>query len=111
MKKRLACTLGLAAALLMTGAAQAGSQTGKIVTIYARQNDGLLFFLLDTSIDNRAPCAANNLWIIKEENSELAKKQMALLIAARTNDMPITVQGSGACTRWVNSEDVDTIGL
>lgn len=87
-----------------------GIVTGNIIHVYVRQNDGLVFFELDGAITGRAACAAsNNLWILPMEDSDTSKRQYAALLAARAAGIPIGVQGAGQCTRWPNSEDVDTI--
>lgn len=87
-----------------------GLVSGNIVNVYVRQNDGLVFFALDGAISGRAACAvSNNLWVLPMENSETSRRQYAALLAARASNLPVAVQGSGTCTRWVNSEDVDTL--
>jgi len=103
--------LGIAALVAFTSMpAAAGFVTGNIIHVYARQHDGLVFFELDTPITNRAACAStNNLWVIADENSETGKRQYAALLAAKASNQQVGVQGSGACTRWINSEDVDTL--
>lgn len=88
----------------------AGVVNGHIVAIYVRQNDGLVYFETDGTISNRAGCAAsNNLWIVPNENSETSKRQYAALLSAKATNSSIDVYGTGTCTRWPNSEDVDTI--
>ncbi|HVI55616.1 MAG TPA: hypothetical protein VM621_11295 [Luteibacter sp.] len=87
-----------------------GVVTGNIIHVYVRQNDGLVFFELDGAISGRAACAtSNNLWILPLENSDTSKRQYAALLSARAAGIPVGVQGSGQCTRWPNSEDVDTL--
>ena len=87
-----------------------GIVPGNIIHVYVRQNDGLVFFELDGTISGRASCAtSNNLWILPMENSDTSKRQYAALLAARASGIPVGVQGAGTCTRWVNSEDVDTL--
>ncbi|TCV94564.1 hypothetical protein EC912_10347 [Luteibacter rhizovicinus] len=113
MKKNLFGMVGLIAiSLISPGSVMAGTQTGTVVIVYVRQNDGLVFFALDGSIANRAACAvSNNLWVVPNENTDTAKKQYAALLAAHASNLPVSVQGSGTCTRWVNSEDADTIAF
>jgi hypothetical protein len=100
----------LALAGLVALPAQAGVVNGHILAIYVRQNDGLVYFETDGAISNRAACgASNNLWILPNENSDTSKRQYAALLAAKASNASIDVYGSGTCTRWFNSEDVDTI--
>lgn len=109
--RSLMCAGLVACGMLSAGQALAGGVvTGNIIQIYVRQNDGLVFFALDGVISGRASCAvSNNLWILPMENSDTSKRQYAALLAARAANMPVGVQGSGSCTRWSNSEDVDTL--
>jgi hypothetical protein len=88
----------------------AGVVNGHIVAIYVRQSDGLVYFETDGAISERAPCAvSNNLWVLPNENSDTSKRQYAALLTAKASNVSIDVFGTGTCTRWVNSEDVNTI--
>lgn len=109
MKKLLFGVAVAIAAVATNGTALAGTQTGRITSVHVRHNDGLIYFTLEGTISNRAACAANDLWIIQAENSDNANKQLAALLTARAADLPVTISGSGQCTRWVNSEDADEI--
>lgn len=108
--KKLLWGMAMAMATVATaGTAVAGTQTGRVTSVHVRHNDGLIYFTLEGAISNRAGCAANDLWIVQAETSDNANKQLATLLAARASDLPVTVSGSGQCTRWVNSEDADEI--
>lgn len=109
MKKLLLGMVMAVASLATAGTAVAGTQTGRVTSVHVRHNDGLIYFTLEGTISARAGCAANDLWIVQAENSDNANKQLAALLTARAADLPVTVSGSGACTRWVNSEDADEI--
>jgi len=47
--------------------------------------------------------------MIKDENSNTGKQQLAILLAARASGETITVDGSNTCTRWGDGEDVDLV--
>ena len=49
--------------------------------------------------------------IIKNENSEAGKKLYALILSAKASNSQIMVVGTGACTRWVDGEDIEWIRL
>lgn len=103
--------LGLAAlTALVALPSHAGVVNGHILAIYVRQSDGLVYFETDGTISGRAACAvSNNLWILPDENSATSKRQYAALLAAKASNLSVDVYGTGACTRWVNSEDVNII--
>ncbi|MDF4003052.1 hypothetical protein P3W33_06490 [Luteibacter sp. PPL552] len=94
----------------LTAPAFAGSVSSYISRIYVRQHDGLVYFDTTGPITNRASCGlSNNTWVIPNENTETSKKQYAALLAAKAANLPVDVFGAGTCTRWADSEDVDTI--
>ncbi|MFN3900695.1 MAG: hypothetical protein ACK4GU_11540 [Alishewanella aestuarii] len=91
---------------------KAGTQEGYIDWINVRASDGLIFFALKDGIKHNSPtCAANNYWMIRDENSEAGKKQFALLLTAQAAGKKITVVGMNSCQRWGDGEDVDWIRL
>ncbi|QNM98929.1 hypothetical protein H9L41_10415 [Chitinimonas koreensis] len=89
--------------------ALAGSQAGQITKLIVRASDGLIYFFLDGTPTGRPTCADAPYWMIKNENSNVGKQQLATLLAARAAGQPVAVTGTGACTRWSNGEDVDSI--
>ena len=103
--------LGLVAlASIVAAPSHAGSVTSFVTRVYVRQHDGLVYFDTTGPINNRAACGlSNNTWIIPNENTETSKRQYAALLAAKAANLQVDVYGSGACTRWADSEDVDTI--
>lgn len=91
---------------------QAGVVNGHIVVINVQQSDGLVYFETDGTISGRAACgASNNLWGLPNENSESSKRQYAALLLAKASNLSVDVYGTGACTRWGDSEDVNIIGV
>ncbi|MDH0867079.1 hypothetical protein [Mitsuaria sp. GD03876] len=98
-----------ALALLTASSAFAGSQSGRIKTVTLRASDGLVYFVLDGPRVERPGCNTGDYWMIKDENSPAGKRQLALLLAARTSQQPISVVGTGTCTRWPDGEDVNEI--
>ncbi len=90
----------------------ASTQEGKITHLFVRASDGLTYFFLDSAIPNDKPaCATHNYWMIKDENSEVGKKQYAMLLAAHSAGRTIKVSGMGTCTRWGDGEDVNSVVL
>lgn len=87
------------------------SQTGQVSKLFIRSSDGLIYFFLSGPLSTPAACATGGYWMIKDENSPTGKRQFALLIAARLAGTPVTVTGTGGCTRWNDGEDVDLITI
>lgn len=88
----------------------AGQQTGQVTRVMARASDGLTYFFMSGAASGRPSCATNSYWMIKDENSAAGKRQIAMLIAARSTGQEITVEGAGTCSRWPDGEDVNFIG-
>lgn len=86
----------------------AGTQSGKIVKIYARATDGINLVYLSGPRTGRPACATQDYWIIKDENSTTGKKQFAMLLMAQAAGRTVMLDGagSGACTRWGDGEDI-----
>lgn len=95
--------------LLGTTSAFAGQQTGQVTELITRANDGLIYFFMSGPASGRPGCATAPYWMIKDENSPAGKRQLAILLAARTSGRSVTVTGSNTCTRWPDGEDVNEI--
>ncbi|OWQ87037.1 hypothetical protein CDN99_20140 [Roseateles aquatilis] len=89
--------------------AHAGNQTGRIKTITIRASDGLVYFVLENAHQDKPACATGDYWMIKDENSAAGKRQLAVLIAARSMGQPVTAIGPGTCTRWADGEDLNEL--
>jgi len=86
----------------------AGSQTGKILNLNAR-SDGLHWIILEGTHSNKPACAAQNYWMIKDENSASGKTQISILLAAYATGKSISIDGLNTCTRWFDGEDINVI--
>jgi len=95
---------------MTTTSAHAGDQYGTISYVIAR-SDGLTYFILSGTHNSRPACASSTDWVIVNENSDFGKRQFAMLMAAKAQGINIYVQGKNSCTRWPDSEDVDTVTL
>ena len=89
----------------------AGTQSGKIVKLYARATDGINLVHLSGPRSGRPVCATQDYWIIKDENSTTGKKQFAMLLMAQAAGRTVMLEGpgSGACTRWGDGEDIGIV--
>jgi hypothetical protein len=94
---------------IIPGVVAAGQQSGKVTKIVVRDSDGLVAFYLDGTPQWKAPCATFPYWIIRDENSETGKRQIAMLLAARASGATITVIGANVCNRWGDGESVNEI--
>lgn len=83
----------------------AGSQTGKVQRIWARE-DGLLYVVLDGAPTGKPQCATIGYWMIKDENSNHGKAQLSLLMMAFASGKTVTIDGRNTCSRWSDGEDI-----
>ncbi|OCH49257.1 hypothetical protein [Vibrio cyclitrophicus] len=96
---------------IMSSTVNAGSQTGKISTLYARASDNLHLVSLTggtAKIDSPA-CATRDYWLIRDENSVAGKSQFSQLLAAKMAGKTVTISGLNSCIRWGDGEDINTI--
>ncbi|MGF6115887.1 hypothetical protein ABIE30_002960 [Janthinobacterium lividum] len=89
----------------------AGTQSGTVTGLAARNTDGLLYFYLSGAATGKPGCATATYWVIKDENSNAGKRLLAILLSAKMTGQAINVVGTGNCTRWVDGEDVETITI
>lgn len=90
----------------------AGMQRGFITGLYVRASDGLVYFFMSGTPTDRPSCArALNYWIIRDENSNAGKQQLAQMLAAYASGRTLVVYGADTCTRWPDGEDVEAIKL
>ena len=102
--------LVVACIFLLSSSVLASSQKGKVKKLYVRASDGLVYLYLDTSPPEDKPaCAKNPYWMIKDENSEVGKKQYSMLLAAHSAGRTISISGTGYCTRWSDGEDINSV--
>ncbi|MEN3157329.1 hypothetical protein ABC502_02980 [Alkalimonas sp. NCh-2] len=105
-------TLYVLALMLWSLPALAGEQTGTVNHLLVRASDGLVYFYLEGSAKTNSPaCARNDYWMIRDENSEVGKKQYAMLLAAQASGKRVKVVGLNTCQRWGDGEDVNFIQL
>lgn len=98
------------AALTVPVIANAGSESGQVISLTVRASDGLVLFDLSGPHLNPPACTqGHSYWIIKNENSETGKRQLAMLMAARASGATVHVSGANTCTRWPDGEDVDAL--
>lgn len=95
----------LIAALACASSCYAGSHTGKVKRIYARDDD-LIYIVLEGTGSNKPNCASNPYWMIRDVNSTAGKAQLSIALAAQAQGKPVEIQGKHACTRWVDGEDI-----
>ncbi|HSX52052.1 MAG TPA: hypothetical protein VLF09_13895 [Cellvibrio sp.] len=88
----------------------AGSQTGKVQRILARE-DGLLYVILDGVPTGKPQCATIGYWMIKDENSNYGKAQLSLLMMAFASGKTVTIEGRNTCSRWSDGEDISGIDV
>lgn len=111
MRKIFVCLICFICITFDPSGAIAGSQIGKVSYILVRASDGLIYFMMTGTPENRPPCATINYWMIKDENSNAGKQQLSLLLSAQAAGRTIRVFGLDSCTRWIDGEDVNFIQI
>lgn len=98
--------------MLLSIEVSAGLQQGTVSSVIVRASDGLTYFIISgTGKTGSPPCATNGYWMIKDENSEVGKKQYSMLLAALASGRELIVVGMNTCIRWSDGEDVDWLQL
>lgn len=95
----------------ISGAGFSGTQEGKITEVLVRQSDGLHYFFMSGTASNKPSCAINTYWMIKDENSLAGKSQFSMVLTAYASGKTVRIDGTGACTRWSDGEDINVIYL
>lgn len=110
MKACLALLLGGCSAVAATPAI-AGTQTGQVRVVYARDSDGIIVVNLDGTAVDHPVCAQQPYWVIPNEKSDAGKRLLALLLAAQLSGRDVTIRGKNTCSRWPDGEDIDSVTL
>lgn len=97
------------ALLASVPAAEAGTQTGTITSLYVRDSDGLIYLFMTGTATGQPGCATGNYWMVRAENSEAGKRQFATLLAAKLAGQTIQLIGKNTCVRWVDGEDIEEV--
>lgn len=99
--------VAIAALLLGCSSAAWGSAVaGRVTKVHTRASDGLQLVEIDGVRSTVPSCARYAYFIIRDERSDAGKAQYAMLMAAWLADKVVTIDGSGACTRWGDREDI-----
>lgn len=93
------------------GSAHASEQAGTVSNVSIRATDGLIMANVDGSRSDRPACATRTYWAIKDESSAAGRNQYAALLAARVSGASVSIVGTGACTRWLDAEDINWVYL
>lgn len=102
--------LMIAAALLSSSYAIAGTQTGTVTNLIVRDHDALVYVHLSGTPSGRPACAAGTVyWIIPDETTDTGKRMYASLLAAQMAGRTVIIQGKGTCTRWYDGEDINVV--
>ncbi|RTZ21879.1 hypothetical protein EKN09_17120 [Vibrio penaeicida] len=96
---------------MATFGVQAGYQTGKVESLYARASDNLHLVTLSggTAKTGSPSCATRGYWLIRDENSAAGKSQFSQLLAAKLAGATVKIEGLNTCSRWGDGEDINTI--
>lgn len=101
-----------AASLLLSATVSAGTASGTITQLIVRASDGLVYVHLSGTPQNRPACAAKfSYWMIKDENSETGRRQLAMLMMAQASGKAVHITGSNTCTRWADGEDINLLQI
>lgn len=86
--------------------ASAGSVSGLVDKLWVRSSDGLHYVTIKGAVGGSPACATNPYFMIRDEKSDAGKSQFAMLMSAYLSAKPVTIIGTGTCTRWVDGEDI-----
>jgi hypothetical protein len=96
--------------LSLTAPVEASSAQGRVTVLIARGTDGLLYVEIEGAPSNRPACASDTrYYMVRDENSSGGKSQFAMLMSAYISGVPVSINGTGLCSRWVDGEDIDTV--
>lgn len=96
-------------AILCASNCFAGYITGTVSSVVIRASDGLVYITVTGTRIYPAPCSTVGYWMIKDENSNVGKQQLAALLAANASKSEVTIYGTNTCTRWGDGEDIDSV--
>jgi hypothetical protein len=89
----------------------AGTATGVVTKVYARDSDGLVLVTLSNAPTGSPACARFPYFLIRDENSAAGKRQFAILLTARSTGQLVTIIGRNTCNRWFDGEDIDSVDI
>ena len=96
--------------LALTPLGFASQQEGTIVNVLIRASDGLTYVTMTGNRTGVRPgCATHGYWIIKQEDSEVGKRQYSALLAAKFAGSTVAIVGAETCTRWGDGEDINSV--
>jgi hypothetical protein len=91
-------------------AASAGQVAGTINWL-AHRTDGLMYVSINGTRTGSPSCATIGYFMVRDENSEVGKKQFAMLLAAKATGARVEITGKNTCLRWGDGEDIDEVKL
>jgi hypothetical protein len=97
--------------LLTPFAANAGQAIGPVLYLTQRASDGLIYVVINGANVGSPGCATSSYFMISNENSEVGKKQFAMLLTAKATGLRVAITGKNACTRWGDGEDIDEVKI
>ena len=113
--KRSATTIKTTAvlgAITLSATASAGSSTGATIThIYFGNSYGSFVFIEVSAAKTGNPsCSSNTTWgFVLPLTTTLENQMLAVVLAARTTNAPVTLTGSGLCDTYSNVETLENI--
>lgn len=97
---------------LLPGLAFASRVSGTIKDLYVRSTDGVQYVVINGTPSQRPVCAANTTYyMIRDETTDAGKAQLAMLMSAYMAGKPVWVEGTDACTRWGDGEDIHNVAF
>lgn len=98
--------------LIPIGSAFASDHLGKVSRLHVRDEDGLIWVILEGErTANRPNCATNVYFVIKNENSPAGKRQLAMLMMAQASNKLVFIEGANTCNRWGDGEDISIVSI
>lgn len=100
-------TLGLSGTAFSAGTVTGATLTG--VTIFSSIGD-ILFVSTNQTVETPASCGQNTAFQFAVDlTTALGQQTMALLLAARAAQTPISISGTGTCSVYSNVETINVV--
>lgn len=90
-------------AVLMPSPANAGNQTGTVITVVSATDGKTIVSLTGTHVNNPA-CSSTGRWAF-DHTTASGQALLADLLTGASTGKTIQIVGTGACTSWSDSED------
>ena len=109
-KKLIGVVIGLCLGIKSWGTHAAGITTSRIAELGIIPSTNVLWIKVAGPVTTPATCAIGN-YFVTNFTTEAGKATYKLVLAAQVQSLPLTVYGTGACSIWSGSEDIQYVWI